>query len=182
MSPATSSLMPLLSQSAYWLIVAGLVFSCLTDLRYRIVCNEACLAVLLAAGILAVDHGLPSSIGWMAYGAMFVTVLSMSLAGMMGGGDTKLIFALLPSLTAWGCLQFAVVMCLVGGVIGLIVLALSRILRRHDAAASAPRVLVGGRHGPFSRWLRHERARLRRGRSIPYVPAIAIGWLAATQS
>lgn len=178
MSPATTSLMPLLTQGAYWLIVAGLVFSCVTDLRYRIVCNEICIVTLVAAGVMAIDQGLPSSIGWMAYAGVVVTVLTMTLSGMMGGGDAKLIFALLPSLSAWGCLQFAVVMCLAGGVIGLIVLAVSRLLRRAGRAGAA----AGARGGVVARWLRHERARIRRARSIPYVPAIAIGWLAATQS
>lgn len=182
MSPATISFMPLLTQIAFWLIVAALAFSCFTDLRYRIVCNEVCLAVLVAAALLATDTGLPSSIGWMAYGAMFVTVLVMAVTGMMGGGDLKLIIALLPSLSPWGCLQFVVVMCLAGGVLGLFVVAMSRYLRRASAVPAGPATAAATRGGPFKRWLRHERARLRRGRSIPYVPAIAIGWLAASNS
>lgn len=182
MSPATISLLPLLTQIAFWLIVAGLAFSCVTDLRYRIVCNEICLAVLVAAAVLATDLGVPTSIGWMVYGAMFVTVLIMAVTGMMGGGDLKLIIALLPSLSPWGCLQFVVVMSLAGGFLGLFVIAASRYLRRASAAPMAPAPSASDRGGAFRRWLRHERARLRRGRSIPYVPAIAIGWLAATHS
>lgn len=180
MFPTTTSLMPLLLPVASWLIVCGLLFSCITDLRYRIVCNEVCLVVLLAAATIAVGHGMPEPLEYLAYGAALLVVLALTLGGAMGGGDAKLILALLPSLSAWGCLQFAVVTCVTGGGIGLLVLALSRLLRwqesRNVRTASGRR----GHRGPFARWLRHERARLRRGRTIPYVPAIAVGWLVAT--
>ncbi|MBM3521795.1 MAG: prepilin peptidase [Alphaproteobacteria bacterium] len=180
MFPTTISLMPSLLQGAFWLIVASLLFSCITDLRYRIVCNEVCVIVLLAAGTMALAHGMPDPVGWIAYGSALVFVLALTIGGAMGGGDAKLILALLPSLTAWGCLQFAVVTCVTGGGIGLLVLALSRLLRWHDSRPGHAGATPRRPGGPFARWLRHERARLRRGRTIPYVPAIAIGWLVAT--
>ena len=99
-------------------------------------------------------------------------VLAAATAGVMGGGDTKLIFALLPSLTAFGCLQFVVVASICGGLLGIIVLAASRLLRRHRP----DKVAATRERGALAQWLRHEAARLRRGRSIPYVPAIAFGW------
>ena len=173
-----------LSECAHWVVGSALVFSSLTDLRYRIVCNEICVAVLAAACVIAIARGSPSTIGWLAYGAVFLTVLSATVAGAMGGGDAKLVFALLPSLTAMGCLQFAVVTCLVGGAIGAAVLVASWVLRRHpsgDAARRRPTKLAN-RAGPLRQWLRHETARLRRGRSIPYVPAIAFGWFAAAHA
>lgn len=169
-----------LTECARWVIAAGLIFSCLTDLRYRIVCNEICLAIVAAASVIAVARGLPSSIGWIAYGVVFLLVLAITLAGTMGGGDAKLAVALLPSLTAMGCLQFVVVTCLVGGVIGAVVLIASRVLRRRSADPRPTRSFDRG--GPVRQWIRHETARLRRGRSIPYVPAITVGWFAAAHA
>lgn len=170
--------LPLLSAWAQWLVGGALVFSCLTDLRYRIVCNEICLLVLGAALMIALARGLPSTIGWIAYGLVFLTVLGATIVGMMGGGDAKLVFALLPSLSAMGCLHFAVVTCLMGGAIGVVVLVASWLLRRGARNQARAREPLSNRAGPLRQWLRHESARLRRGRSIPYVPAIAFGWFA----
>jgi prepilin peptidase CpaA len=166
--------------TASWVIGLSLVFSCLTDLRYRIVCNEISLTVLGAALILFASRDLPSALEWLAYGAVILAVLAAAMAGVMGGGDIKLIFALLPSLTAIGCLQFVVVTSIIGGVLGVCVLAISRLLRRRTAAATI--AVSAGNRGAFAQWLRHEAARLRRGRSIPYVPAIAFGWFAAAHA
>ncbi len=176
--------LPLLTECARWVIAAGLLFSCLTDLRYRIVCNEVCLAVVAAASVIAVTRGLPSSVEWIAYGVVFLLVLAITLAGTMGGGDAKLAVALLPSLTAMGCLQFVVVTCLTGGVVGAAVLIASWVLRRRAADRGAnPRPTRSlARGGLVRQWIRHETARLRRGRSIPYVPAIAFGWFAAAHA
>lgn len=164
-----------MTTGALWAIGGALVFSCLTDLRYRIVCNEISLAVLGAALILFMSRDLPSALEWLAYVAVAVAVLGAAMAGVMGGGDAKLIFALLPSLTAIGCLQFVVVTSIGGGVLGLCVVAASRLLRRR-------RVVPRRNAGAFAQWLRHEAARLRRGHSIPYVPAIALGWFAAAHA
>jgi len=169
-----------LTECARWVIAAGLLFSCLTDLRYRIVCNEICLAVVAAASVIAVTRGLPSSVGWIAYGVVFLLVLATTLAGTMGGGDAKLAVALLPSLTAMGCLQFVVVTCLAGGAIGAAVLIASWVLRRRSAGPRPIRSFDRG--GAVRQWIRHETARLRRGRSIPYVPAITVGWFAAAHA
>jgi prepilin peptidase CpaA len=166
--------------TASWVIGLSLVFSCLTDLRYRIVCNEISLTVLGAALILFASRDLPSALEWLAYAAVVLVVFAAAMAGVMGGGDTKLIFALLPSLTAMGCLQFVVATSVVGGLLGVCVLALSRLLRRRSAVA---KILASPRdRSAFAQWLRHEAARLRRGRSIPYVPAIAFGWFAAAHA
>lgn len=176
--------LPLFSAWAQWLVGGALVFSCLTDLRYRIVCNEICLLVLGAALMIALARGLPSTIGWIAYGLVFLTVLGATIVGMMGGGDAKLVFALLPSLSATGCLYFTVVTCLMGGAIGVVVLLASWALRRRARVhvRSSDRSSLLNRAGPLRQWLRHETARLRRGRSIPYVPAIAFGWFAAAHA
>lgn len=163
---------------AFLAIAIALVFSCLTDLRYRIVCNEISLAVFVASLVLFLSRDLPSTFEWLAYAAVLVAVLGAAMAGVMGGGDMKLIFALLPSMTADGCLQFVVVTSIGGGVLGLIVLALSRALRRRHT--NRPTWSSG--RGAVAQWLRHETARLRRGHSIPYVPAIALGWFAAAQA
>lgn len=168
----------LAANGAFWAIALALVFSCLTDLRYRIVCNEVSLAVFFASLVLFVSRDLPSSFEWLAYAALLVAVLGAAMAGVMGGGDMKLIFALLPSMTAMGCIQFVFVTSIGGGVLGLCVIALSRVLRRRRANGA---VWPRGR-GPGAQWLRHEAARLRRGHSIPYVPAIALGWFAAAQA
>lgn len=184
MTDTTMPWLQVLTESARWVIAAGLLFSCLTDLRYRIVCNEICLAVVAAASVIAVARGLPSSVGWIAYGVVFLLVLATTLAGTMGGGDAKLAVALLPSLTAMGCLQFVVVTCLVGGVIGAAVLIASSVLRRRaaDRHAGLRPTRSFDRGGPVRQWIRHETARLRRGRSIPYVPAITVGWFAAAHA
>ncbi len=168
----------LAATGAFWTIVLALVFSCLTDLRYRLVCDEISLVVFAAALVLFLSRDLPASYEWLAYAAVLIAVLGAAMAGVMGGGDAKLVFALLPSMTAIGCLQFVVVTSIGGGVLGLCVLGLSRLLRRRRAGGL---VRPQGR-GLFTQWLRHETARLRRGRSIPYVPAIAVGWLAAAQA
>lgn len=164
--------------AASWTIGLALVFSCLTDLRYRIVCNEISLTVLGAALILFASRDLPSAFEWLAYSAVVIAVLGAAMAGVMGGGDTKLILALLPSLTAFGCLQFVVVTSICGGLLGIVVLGASRLLRRYRPGTA----VTARRRGALAQWLRHEAARLRRGRSIPYVPAIAFGWFAAAHA
>jgi Flp pilus assembly protein protease CpaA len=174
----TQAALQIAATGAFWAIALALVFSCLTDLRYRIVCDEVSLVVFVASLVLFVSRDLPSSYEWLAYGAIVVAVLGAAMAGVMGGGDAKLVFALLPGMTAIGCLQFVVVTSVAGGALGLGVLALSRLLRGRRASGT---VRPHGRH-PLAQWLRHETARLRRGRSIPYVPAIALGWFAAVQA
>lgn len=177
--PAVIGWLPLLAEGAFWLITAGLVFSCLTDLRYRIVCNEICLMVLVLALTIAALRGMPPASAWLGAGAVFVGVFCLLLSGQMGGGDAKLILALLPSLTSFQMLQFVFAMCVFGGVLALGVLLLARWLRRRPIVALRRAPGAGALGNQFRQWLRHERARLRRARSVPYVPAIAAGWLMA---
>ena len=109
-------------------------------------------------------------------------VFALFAARLVGGGDLKLLLALLPGLSPWQILVFLVWTSIAGGVLAIAYRGARAALRaiennpraRNRSAVRRPRASHS-----LDRWLRHEKARIRRGKSLPYVPAIAAGWLIA---
>ena len=173
----------LLYGAGFGLTAASLLVSCWIDLRYRLVCDEACLAALIG-GILMMFGGrsLGSLWYWVALAAVVVVLALLFAARLLGGGDLKLMVALLPGLGAWPLAVFVVWTSIAGGVLALAYRLATAVLRRRtrNPTSHAP---INARRGSAKytvhKWLRHENARIRRGKSIPYVPAIAAGWLVA---
>jgi Flp pilus assembly protein protease CpaA len=174
----------LLYGAGFGLTAASLLVSCWIDLRYRLVCDEACLAALVG-GILMMFGGrsLGSLWYWAALLAVVVVLGLLFAARLLGGGDLKLMVALLPGLGAWPLAVFIVWTSIAGGALALGYRIATAVLRRRTHNPASSKGLVNPRRGTLglalNKWLRHESARIRRGKSIPYVPAIAAGWLVA---
>jgi prepilin peptidase CpaA len=173
----------LLFGAGFGLTAASLLVSCWIDLRYRLVCDEACLAALIGSALMILGGREPPTL-WNAGAALAVaTILAiLFVARLLGGGDLKLMVALLPGLGPWSIAMFVVWTAIAGGGVALSYRLMRWVARRrHDnlgahtiASSRRPRASHS-----FRKWLRHESARIRRGKSIPYVPAIAAGWLVA---
>ena len=165
------------------LTAAVLLASCWIDLRFRLVCDEACLAVCAASILLFFSNASFGS--WthlVAIAGIAMAIFALFAARQLGGGDLKLIVALLPGLGPWQLLVFIVWTSIACGVLAIAYRGARAALR---AIENNPRARTGpGARRPrashsLDRWLRHEKARIRRGKSLPYVPAIAAGWLIA---
>ena len=181
--PAAVGWAQLLFGVGFGLTAASLLFSCWIDLRYRLVCDEACVAAL-AGSVLMMFGGrdLGSSWYWLAVAGVAATLFALFAMRALGGGDFKLMLALLPGLGLWSLALFVVWTSIAGGLVALGYRVATATMRRRANN-------LGGRskqsshrwraNHSLSKWLRHESARIRRGKSIPYVPAIAAGWLIA---
>ena len=88
----------LLYGAGFGLTAASLLVSCWIDLRYRLVCDEACLAAFIG-GVLMMFGGrsLGSLWYWAALLAVVVVLALLFAARLLGGGDLKLMAALLPA-------------------------------------------------------------------------------------
>jgi Flp pilus assembly protein protease CpaA len=164
--------------AAKYTILLALIFSCVTDLIYRIVCNESSLIVLVASLALAWHMGSPLGVwGWIPHLVIVLVVIAGFVTRLFGGGDAKLVIAILPGLNFVQAVQFGTVTCLAGGLLCGIMLLGSNMLRWMPQIGS--RIANAGPRRGWRRWWRYEIARWRRAQSVPYVPAIAIGWLVA---
>ncbi len=177
----------ILTGSCFGLTAAILLASCWIDLRYRLVCDEACLAAFAASILLLLLSGKPLGT-WPHIGAMAAiaaTIFALFAARLLGGGDLKLMVALLPGLGPWQLVVFLVWTSLAGGLLALAYQGARLLLRapgNNPRANDRPGTRGSRASLSLQRWLRHERARIRRGKSLPYVPAIAAGWLVAQMS
>jgi prepilin peptidase CpaA len=176
----------ILTGSCLGLTAAVLLGSCWIDVRYRLVCDEACIAAAVASVLLFLTG--KSLGGWVHLGAIAgiaTMIFALFAARLLGGGDLKLIVALLPGLGPWPLLVFVVWTSLAGGLLAIAYRIARFMLRARENNSRAQR-RSAARHPRAShslqRWLRHEKARIRRGKSLPYVPAIAAGWLIAQLS
>lgn len=114
------------------LLAAMLAIAAFTDIRARIIPNGLNLAIALLAGVWWWANGLGIAdisiqIG-LAFGALILFGACFA-AGMMGGGDVKLIAALALWLPGGALLQMLVWMALAGGVLTVAMLAIHAIRR-----------------------------------------------------
>jgi prepilin peptidase CpaA len=148
---------------------ALLVVTCWTDLSRRIIPNSVCIGVMLvgiAVRLAAGPVALLESTGVAA--AVFALLLVLHARGGMGGGDVKLITALVLGRSLPGTIQLLSVMALVGGVLALLQLALR--------AMPCP-VAVPVDASTLRRAYAAERRRSQERASLPYGVAIACGGL-----
>ncbi len=160
------------------MLMAGmtvLVFSAFHDFAFRTVPNAASVA-LLALGLgLRLTDGPFSLLGWSSLIAVAVLLLTYFFwrMGWMGGGDVKLLtaasFFVPPTLQSQASLISGT--ALAGGVLALIYLAASAIVRRPTGARP---------EGMLPRVLRCEQWRVSRRGPLPYAAAIAVGGVIAT--
>ncbi len=144
---------------------ALLAGAALHDLALRTIPNGASVGLVLAGSALRLQDGwiVPSML--IAAGVFVAAVLCWR-RGWLGGGDVKLLAAtalVVPPFQV-GSLLLLTAQC--GGVLAVIYLILSRIVR--VAPAGQPR-------GALRRLLRAERWRICRGAPLPYGFAIAAG-------
>jgi len=156
------------------LAIALLLYAALHDLVARTVPNWLPLCVLaLGAFARLMDHTLET--GLIVAGATFAVLFAIWVLGYMGGGDVKLWAAtalLIPP--QWRPeLNFFFMVFLLGGVLGLVYLALWPLLRRRRKAAAA--VLPVAPRGLVRRALRAEAWRIARRGPLPYACAISAG-------
>ncbi len=155
--------------------MAVMVYSAFHDFAFRTVPNAASVALLVLGFALRLLDGPFSLLGWSSLIAVVVLLLTYFFwrMGWMGGGDVKLLtaasFFVPPTLQAEASLISGT--ALAGGVLALIYLAGSAIVRRPTGARP---------QGFLSRVLRCEQWRVSRRGPLPYAAAIAVGGVIAT--
>ena len=153
------------------LAVVPLLAICLADLRHRLIPDWA-VVMLGAIGLLgafaAGQSGPALQSALMAGGICAVIGTALSLLGLWGWGDAKLLGAAGLLTSVGGLAELFVVMALAGGALALLLLALRAPVQsgRLRLPATAPR------------WLRAEQRRLRLAPSVPYGLAIVAGLIA----
>jgi len=165
------------------LAIALLLYAALHDLAARTVPNWLPLC-MLALGIVArlMDHTLET--GLIIAAATFAVLFAIWVLGYMGGGDVKLwaATALLIPPQLRPELNFFLLVFVLGGLLGLIYLAMwpllrRRLVRRRRAAlAGVPMPMPPAPpRGLLRRALRAEAWRIGRRGPLPYACAIAAG-------
>nr|WP_321985764.1 A24 family peptidase [uncultured Lichenicoccus sp.] len=155
----------MMSEIAVGVAVTLLLIAALGDIARRRVANRLSLLLALDGVLLQAIHGDVIT-SCLASASVFIAAIFCWRAGLMGGGDVKLLAAaalLVPPRLVPG---LVVAIALAGGVLGLLYVGL--------------RLLVGkpsGRHSRvlLRRLLRIEQYRIWRGFSLPYASAIAAG-------
>lgn len=112
-------------------IVAGVAFASLlgvavfTDVRYRMIPNEACLGILALGSAFAVVVNGVGGLGDSLLGVLlgFTAFVPFYAVGRMGAGDVKLMAASGAFLGPVGALNAVLFALLVGGLVGVLVLA-----------------------------------------------------------
>lgn len=114
----------------YGLLVAlaiGLVFAAVTDIRSRQISNKLNIAIAVGAPIFWWTSGLALwpdvAIQLGVALAVFVVLAAMFAAGMMGGGDVKLLTALALWIEPTAFVQLLVIMAIAGGVLTIVMAA-----------------------------------------------------------
>lgn len=156
-----------------------------TDIAFRRVPNMVSAMLMVSGLVLRAGAGSLLS-GLVAALAVFAMAALCWRRGWIGGGDVKLLAAATLSLPPLLTPAFLLAVALAGGVLALLYLALSMLLRRGGAGRRAsefsalpPEGLRRGRGMMrfFQRLLRIERWRIRQRGSLPYAAAIAAGAL-----
>jgi prepilin peptidase CpaA len=144
------------------LLAAGL-----HDAAARTIPNWIPLNLAVAGLVLRVQQG--NVLTGIGIAALLLTILGVLWRhGFIGGGDMKLISAVALVLPPSGDFNFVLFMAVAGGMLALIYLALSFVVRRPSP---------GPRHGLLARVLKAEAWRMSRRGPLPYALAIAAGAL-----
>jgi prepilin peptidase CpaA len=156
--------------SIQWFVLGAsplLLTAAWRDLATRTIPNP--ISVLLIAAGLCV-RGAEGLLALAYSGAaaliLFAALLFLFSRGYLGGGDVKIMTALVFGLPVWDSYCFVVATTLAGGILGFVYIALSRIL---------PTTRRQRRGNALSRVLAVESWRIRRRGPLPYAVAIAAG-------
>ncbi|WP_038938744.1 A24 family peptidase [Yersinia pestis] len=107
------------------LIVSQLLFVCYSDIRHRIISNKFIISISFNAIIFSlVMHHTVSII--IPIVALFIGYIIFHF-NVMGGGDVKLITVLLLALTAEQSLNFIIYTAVMGGVVMVVGLLITRV-------------------------------------------------------
>jgi prepilin peptidase CpaA len=155
------------------LAVVPMAVVCLADVRHRII-PDWCVAAIAIAGLFgALGATQPGSLAALnsalvAGGLCALFGGGLSVIGLWGWGDAKLLAAAGMLTGLAGIPRLFLGMALAGGGLALLLLVLRWFVRRGRLALKpdAPR------------WLRAERRRLRLAPSVPYGLAIVVGLIA----
>jgi prepilin peptidase CpaA len=152
-----------------FLSVGLLLTAALHDAAVRTIPNWIPASLVVAGLILRVQQGnTPAGLG---IAALLLTILVVLwLRGFIGGGDMKLIPAVALVLPPSDAPVFVLSVAIAGGVLALIYLALSVVVRRPGP---------GPRRGLAARLLKAEAWRIHRRGPLPYAVAIAAGALSS---
>ncbi len=160
--------------------VALLVYAALHDVAARTVPNwlPLCVAALGCAARLA-DHTL--EVALLIAGVTFIVLFAIWVLGLMGGGDVKLwaATALLIPTQLQPELDFYLRVFLLGGLLGLIYLALWPVVRRVRRAGAANAFAAGRPKNLLRRVARAEAWRIGRRGPLPYACAISVSAIVA---
>lgn len=155
------------------LAVVPMTAVCLADLRHRIIPDWCVVAIAIAGLFGALGAEQPGNLAALksalvAGGLCALLGGGLSVIGLWGWGDAKLLAAAGVLTGLAGMPRLFVGMALAGGGLALLLLALRWFVRRGHLALKpdAPR------------WLRAERRRLRLAPSVPYGLAIVAGLIA----
>ena len=143
-----------------------------TDLATRLIPNRVSLLVAGVAGASQMLNGPVAALAAAAAAALLFAALVVPFAyGVLGGGDVKLAPALALGFTPSGTWDFVVLTAAAGGLLGLLYIALSRLL-------PAPKTAIRPGAPLLRRVLAAERRRIHRRAGMPYGIAIAAGGVA----
>ncbi len=137
------------------------------DVAHRLIPNRIPLAIALCGLALRLADGTLAP-ALCAAGAVFLGGLAAWRAGLLGGGDVKILAAASLFVAPLKVPVLLAAVALAGGVLALLYLALRYLLPPTAPAPRAPRL---------RRLLRIEAWRIRRGAPLPYATAIAVGTL-----
>nr|WP_294500968.1 prepilin peptidase [uncultured Rhodopila sp.] len=144
-----------------------MVFAALRDIATRLVPNWVSVAILTCGIVLHTVIGNPfTAIGWGLL--VFIAAALMWKRGWLGGADVKLLGAASVAVAPADIGPLLIAISLAGGVLAVLYIALSRLVRRPVA---------GPRQGFLPRLLKAEIWRIHRRGPLPYAVAIAAGGL-----
>lgn len=150
------------------LMLAALCVAAWRDVATRLIPDGAVIALALLGGALRALDGLVAlGMSAAASALLFLLLALLSVRGLLGGGDVKLMAAVALALSPTQTVAFVVVTSIAGGLLGCGYLLASRLV---GAPTRAPR------GAPLlRRILAAEKRRIRRRGPLPYGVAIAVG-------
>ncbi len=149
--------------------IALLGFAAWRDLATRTIPDSISIALAaIGFGVRAFDGVWPLAASLAAAALLGAIMAFLHAKGLLGGGDVKLVAALAIGLSPLDTWNLVVATALAGGVLGLLYLALQRLL-------PAPSPATSRRRGVPRRLLAVESWRIRRRGPLPYGIAIAAG-------
>lgn len=160
-----------------WMVVlAALLISAWTDLKDRIIPNQY-VGVVAISGLLISLVARPEQI-WISLIAALSLLIGLGVLahfGFIGGGDVKLIGAVVLLFPPDQIGRLLISIVLAGGLLSIGYLAARYIVRRRLARRPAPCAATGSGVRSSAGWFFDERARIVAGGPMPYALAITAG-------